>query len=524
MARMPALIQALLAPHCYPHPVGAVRLIETHISWLLLTGSFAYKIKKPVQFEFVDFHTLDQRRRYCHEELRLNSRLAPDIYLDVVAITGTPASPVVGGEGTAIEYAVRMREFSQDDLLDHRLAAGQIAAPHIDALGDICARFHEHAEIAAASSPYGTPEQLLAPALENFRTIDALVSGDDAHAPVERLRSWTMAEHARLIDTFALRKANNRIRECHGDMHLGNIALVEERITVFDCIEFNDDFRWIDVMNDMAFAVMDFAARGRPDFGQRLLNRYLESSADYAGLAVLRFYLVYRAMVRAKVSCIRARQSEANASLREEQWRDFVQHVALAESFARPCRPFLAITCGLSGSGKTHASQTALEHTHAIRIRSDVERKRLGGIDPRGSSGSALDQGIYSTQMSDTTFEHLAVLARGIIAAGYSVIVDAAFIRRDRRTAFRDLAAELRIPFVIIQCSAAEEVLAARIEGRRAAGTDASEANLDILREQKRLAEALDDIELRGAISVNTAEASSMQAMVDQLLALAHDD
>lgn len=521
---MPALIQALLDPHCYPHPVGAVRLIETHISWLLLTGSFAYKIKKPVQFEFVDFHTLEQRRRYCHEELRLNSRLAPEIYLDVVPIVGTPASPVVGGGGVAIEYAVRMREFSQDDLLDHRLAAGQIAPRHIDALGDICARFHAQAAIAAAPSPYGTPEQLLAPALANFRTIDALVSGDDAHTRVERLRTWTVAEHARLIDTFARRKKDNRIRECHGDMHLGNIALIGEHITVFDCIEFNDDFRWIDVMNDMAFAIMDLAARGRPDFGQRLLNRYLGSSADYAGLAVLRFYLVYRAMVRAKVSCIRACQSEASAPVREEQWRDFLQLVALAESFARPCPTFLAITCGLSGSGKTHASQTALEQTHAIRIRSDVERKRLGGISPCESSGSALDQGIYSTQMSDATFDRLAELARGIVAAGYSVIVDAAFIRRDRRTTFRDLAAALRVPFVIIQCSAAEEVLAARIERRRVAGMDASEANLDILRKQQRLAQALDDTELSAAITVNTAEASSMQAMVDRLLVVERCD
>lgn len=521
---MPAIIQALLDPRCYPHPVEAVRLIETHISWLLLTGSFAYKIKKPVRFEFVDFHTLDQRRHYCLEELRLNRRLAPEIYLDVVPIAGTPASPVVGGEGTAIEYAVRMREFSQDDLLDHRLAAGRITPQHIDALGDICARFHAQAAIAVDASPYGDPEQLLAPAVANFRTIDALIRGDAVHTRVERLRAWTLAEHARLTDTFARRKQDHRIRECHGDMHLGNIALIGERITVFDCIEFNDDFRWIDVMNEMAFAIMDLAARGRPDFGQRLLNRYLESSADYAGLAVLRFYLVYRALVRAKVSCIRACQSQADAPVREAQWRDFTQHIALAESFAQPCPAFLAITCGLSGSGKTHASQTALEHTHAVRIRSDVERKRLGGLSPFESSGSARDQGIYSAQMSDATFHRLAELARGIVAAGYSVIVDAAFIRRDRRTTFRDLAAALRVPFVVIQCSADEEVLAARIERRRIAGSDASEADLDILREQKRLAQPLDHTELEAVIAVNTAEASSMQAMVERLLALERRD
>jgi aminoglycoside phosphotransferase family enzyme/predicted kinase len=520
---MSALIQALLDPRCYPHPVDSVRAIETHISWLLLTGRYAYKIKKPLTLDFLDFGSLERRLYYCREELRLNKRFAPKLYLDVVPIVGDEREPRVEGTGVAFEYAVKMREFEQDSLLDHRLAAGLLDADAIDALGDTCARIHAAAPPAPVGASFGDPSTLLPPALDNFATIGRVLVRDDLRTGTTSLRRWTKSEHARLTPQFAARKAGGHIRECHGDLHLGNIALIDGAPVLFDCIEFNDAFRWIDVMSEMAFTVMDLHARGRPDLGWRLLNRYLEESGDYAGVTVLRFYLVYRALVRAKIDCIRAAQTQA-ASEGDAQWRDFEYRVALGQRFARGHRPFLAITCGVSGSGKTHASALALERTGAIRVRSDIERKRLAQIARTGRSGSGVDAGIYGRRASDRTFSRLAALARTIVEAGHGVIVDATFIERERREPFRALAAALNVPFVVLHCRAPQEVLSQRIVRRLASGTDASEADLDVLRAQRQREQRVQSAECNELIEVDSESPASVAAMVNRLARIAGVD
>ncbi len=520
---MSALVQALLDPRCYPHPVDSVRRIETHISWLLLTGRYAYKIKKPLTLDFLDFGSLDRRLHYCCEELRLNKRFAPKIYLDVVPITGDERGPRVEGAGEAFEYAVKMREFEQDSLLDRRLEAGSLGGDEIDALGDTCARIHAAASPVPAGASFGEPSMLLAPALDNFATIERLLVRDRLRTEIAGLRRWTESEHARLTREFAARKAHGRIRECHGDLHLGNIALIDGAPMLFDCIEFNEAFRWIDVINEIAFTVMDLHARGRPELGWRLLNRYLEASGDYAGVKVLCFYLVYRALVRAKIDCIRAAQTDS-ASAGDAQWRDFERRVALGQRFARGHRPFLAITCGVSGSGKTHASALALERTGAIRVRSDVERKRLANMAPTARSGSAVAAGIYGRQASDRTFSRLAELARTIIEAGHAVIVDATFIERERREPFRALAAALNVPFLVLHCRAPQEVLSQRILRRLAAGADASEADLAVLRAQQQRQQPVQPAECNELIEVDSDSPVSLAAMVDRLARIAGVD
>lgn len=517
---MTALIQALLDPSCYPHPAARVRLIETHISWLLLTGDYAYKIKKPVDLGFVDFSTLERRQHFCAEEVRLNRRYAPEIYLGVVPITGTPDRPRISGAGTAIEYAVRMREFAQEDLLDRRLLDGRLDAAQIDRLADTIAAFHHGSDAASAESKHGTASSLLAAALANFDAIDPRIGDIAVKERLRALRDWTIAEQRRLTPAFSRRQAQGRIRECHGDLHLGNIALIGGRITMFDCIEFNDAFRWVDVMNELAFTAMDLAARGRFDFAHRLLNRYLEANGDYPGLEVLRFYLVYRAMVRAKVDCIRAAQSDVSDGVRTRERKDFEARIALAERFAQPGHPFLAIMSGLSGSGKTHVSQLALERTGAIRLRSDVERKRLFGLAANDMSGSALHRGIYDVHASDRTFERLTELARLVLAAGYPAIVDATFILRTRRRPFASLAASMHVPFAILSCRAPDAVLEARIARRRSARSDASEADIDVLRRQRQLAEALDASEQCAAIAIDASDEASITQAIDRLAAV----
>ncbi len=514
------LLQALHEPRCYPHAVGTVRLIETHISWVLLTGTYAYKIKKPVALGFVDFSTLERRRHYCAEELRLNRRLAPELYIEVVPITGCLENPEVGGAGTPFEYALKMREFEQDNLLAHRLSQGLLLAQHIDAIADACVGFHAHTPAADPMSKFGAADTLLSVALDNFLAIERLLSGNGMHLRLSALKRWTQAEHTHQRANFANRKDAGRIRECHGDLHLGNIAMVDAQPTIFDCIEFNEEFRWIDVMNEIAFITMDLAAHTRPDFAFRLLNRYLEGSGDYEGLHVLRFYLVYRALVRAKIDCIRARQPDLPQGADTREWQDFVARVQLAENFAQPRQRVLAITFGLSGSGKTLASQHALEQVQAIRIRSDVERKRLFGLQPGASSNSSIDSGIYQAEASTRTYERLAALATICIQAGFPVIVDAAFLRRETRQRFRELAQALAARFVIISCSASERELQARVERRRRTSQDASEANLEVLRRQQRDVESLDEVERAYEIAVDTGDCRTLEHMVRLLVSL----
>lgn len=514
---MSTLADALRDPACYPHPVNRIELIETHISWLLLTGPYAYKLKKPVGLGFVDFTTLARRRHFCDEELRLNRRLAPDLYLDVVPITGTPQAPRIGGDGEAIEYAVRMRQFAQEDLLDRRLAEGRLDPRHVDEIADTAAGFHHAAPAAPVEAAWGTPPTVLAPALENFAQIEQRLSGNGVHLRLAALRRWTLAEHARLAETFSARRAAGCVRECHGDMHLGNMALVDGRPVVFDCIEFNPDLRWIDVASECAFTVMDFAARRHAGLGWRFLNRYLEGTGDYDAVAVLHWYLVYRAMVRAKVDCIRARAPDVAADRAAEQWQDFLERLALAERCAAPRRPVLAITCGPSGSGKTHATQHVLERCGAIRIRSDIERKRIHGYAGSAQTGSAPGGGIYGPEATRRTFDRLGGIATELLAARQCVLVDATFLTRESRRTFRAIAQAAGARFVIVCCHAPAEVARRRIDARRRAGIDASEANHGIYARQQQAWEPFAPDECDAVIDVDTCAQGALDALAARI-------
>jgi len=300
------LVRALTNPTLYGPGCTAVRVVETHISYVLLTGGHAYKIKKAVDLGFLDFTSLAARHFYCNRELELNRRLAPAIYLEAVPITGAIDAPCIGGDGPAVEYAVKMREFPQDALLTCVLARKALTAAHIDALAAAVARFHTSAPRAEPGSRFGSSREILDLAIENFTEIEPLLERESDRRAAADLRRWTEREHAARATLFSERQRSGFVRECHGDLHLGNIALVDGVVTIFDCIEFNEDMRWSDVLADVAFLVMDLRDRGRPDLASRFLSGYLERTGDYDGVQILRFYVVYRAMVRAKVACMRA--------------------------------------------------------------------------------------------------------------------------------------------------------------------------------------------------------------------------
>jgi aminoglycoside phosphotransferase family enzyme/predicted kinase len=459
------VIEELRDPARYPHPVERVELIETHISWVLLAGDYAYKLKKPVDLGFLDFRSLQARRFYCEEELRLNRRTAPQIYLDVVPITGDEADPRLDGDGAAIEYAVKMRRFPQDALLSRMAQDGRLGLQHIDALARGVAAFHSRVARADAARPFGSAEEVLAPALQNFDQIEALIGADADVPELERLRDWTLREHVRLRATFEARKAGGFVRECHGDLHLGNIALIDGEPTAFDGIEFSESLRWIDVVNEIAFLVMDLIDRKLPRLAWRFLNGYLEATGDYAGMPLLRFYLVYRALVRAKVACIRDHQPGLDGQAHGRAGREYLEYLRLAQALAeRPPRA-LIVMHGVAGSGKTTVAQELLEAWGAVRLRSDVERKRLQGLEAGARTGSALGEGIYSPDLTAQTYARLSALSRTVLEAGYPVIVDATFLARAQRSAFAETARAAGVPFGIAVCEAPEAVLRERVAG-----------------------------------------------------------
>src|SRR5262245_58716991 len=506
------LAARLLDPACYPHPTKRLRLLETHISWVVLTGDYAYKVKKPVDLGFVDFTTLARRRHYCEEESRLNRRLAPELYLGVVAIRESMYGPRIGGKGKVLDYAVKMRQFPDTALASRALARGRFRAAEIDALAATVAAFHAAARAAPAGGPLGTSEAILAAARQNFEQMLPLAETPQDRKGLDALRQWTQREHASRREAFEARKRAGFVRECHGDLHLGNIAVIDRRPVPFDCIEFSDDLRCIDVMSEVAFLVMDLVDRKRADLGWRFLNRYLEITGDYSGMALLRYYLVYRALVRAKIHLMRARQPHVARAESRRLVGCFRDYLRLAGRFTAPRLPVLILAHGLSGSGKTTATQSLIEQLGAIRLRSDLERKRAHNLAPLARSGSGLASGIYAPQATAAIYRRLGTLASMILTAGFPVVVDATFLKRTEREAFRALAEDLDAPFLILDFRAPLALLRARVVKRRARGADASEADLAVLERQIATREPLTPAEMTAAIAVDGRRTVSRQS------------
>ncbi len=482
---------------------GAVRLIETHISYVLLVGRTAYKIKKAVNLGFLDFGTLEKRRRCCEEELRLNRRLAPALYRAVVALTGAHDAPQIAGTGEPLEYAVEMRRFAQSALLSDRLARHRLPPEVIDVLAERVADFHARAQSCLPDMDYGSPAAAWAPVEENFRQLRRLLPADVCAGRLRAIEAWSRDRHQELADLIAARKLAGRVRECHGDLHLGNVALVGGQPVIFDCIEFNPNLRWIDVMNEVAFMAMDLEERGRADYSRRFLDRWLERSGDFAGLPLLAFYQMYRALVRAKVAAIRAAQEDAAARPTELAVCD--QYLAYADRIRKQKKRFVVLMHGVSGSGKTWVSQTLLEATGAVRLRSDVERKRLGGMSAQEKSRAPIGGGLYGEAVTEATYARLAELARTVLEAGFPLVIDAASLKAWQRERFRRLAGELGVPFALVACRAPESVLQRRLLARASEKSDASEADAAVLEQQKKSQEPLADAERKACMEIDTA-------------------
>ena len=505
------LIQSILAGRLF-QPQAELRLIETHISSVIIDADYVYKLKKPIDLGFLDFSTLDKRHLYCDEEIRLNKRLSPDLYLDVLPIHGTVDDPSFDQDAPVLEYLVRMRPFPQQAQLDRMLERGELDETHMLSLAGYIADFHDQAARVSEQQGYGSPERVRQPGVHNFSQIRQLIDDSEIVSRLDGIERWSDEHYRTNITFFQQRKQQGFVRECHGDLHLRNLAWVNDSALAFDCIEFDPGLYWIDVMNDVAFLVMDLLSQQQHQLAMTFLNHYLQHSGDFAGLRVLPFYLVYRAMVRAKIEAITFSQSGISDADRHQAYEHLQSYLALAESLIQPATPKLILMHGASGSGKSTIARAISGYLDAIILRSDVERKRLFGLNAAQDAADNYQQGIYSQQATVDTYTRLAELSTDIIQSGYSVIVDATFSEPLQRRAFQQLDSDCC--FVILDLKVPETILQQRILERQG---DVSDADLSVLQQQLAGWQPLDEDEGPDTITVlaeNTVDPEQLSAAI----------
>ena len=521
MPDRPDLADRLLAPEAYPHAVVTpIRVVETHISRVLLTGAYAYKIKKPVRLSFLDYSTLARRRACCEEEVRLNRRYAADLYLGVSAVCGSLAAPRIDGNGEPIEYAVRMRQFDRHDELGALLAARGVTAAELAALGEHVARFHASAAPVVATRTYGTAGALRKIILDNFASLRSLPEAAQWQTTVRALEQWVESTHERLAGLIGTRRDSGFVRECHGDLHCGNVVRWEGALTPFDGIEFDPALRFIDVANDIAFLTMDLAMHDRNDLRRAVLQAWTQTLGDFGGLPLLPYFETYRALVRAKVAALRATQEQPGSQERSLECGTASRYLGWAAERARRPPPCLVLTCGLSGSGKTSLARAVAAPLDALHVRSDIERKRIAGLGPLDDSQSPPDGGIYSRDFTERTYARLLDCAANALQGGENVIVDAAFLKRDERRDMLSLAQRMAVRCAILHCVAPLVVLRERLESRSRSGGDASEAGVAILARQPGYWQEFDDEERARVVAVDTTAPAAAAGALDALRAL----
>jgi aminoglycoside phosphotransferase family enzyme/predicted kinase len=518
---LPPALEGLLGPSAYFHPSGEVDLVTTHISWVFLAGDYAYKIKRPVRYPFIDLTSLERRRFLCEEELRLNRRFAPQLYVEVCRVVAAEGGARMAGSDSAgvagsalngeviLDYAVRMRRFPREEELDQLLDARRIEPHELERFGHELAQLHARLPAALAASSWGKPEEVQAHLLRNLLECADAARAFGSATEVLALRDALQAKLATSASWMAVRRSNGRIRECHGDLHSRNIVRVEGRLVPFDCLEYDAALRWIDTADEVAFLLSDMNARGRPLRAHAFRTGYLAESGDYHACGGLALYEAHRALVRAKVAALSATES-GDAGARETLHREYLRLVAFAGEALAPKTPRLLLMSGLSGSGKTWLARQLAARLSAVHVRSDVERKRRAGLRELAPSHSSLGAGLYSREATAALYEDLVRAADDVLSGNIVAIVDATFLERAQRARFTELAARHGVPLQLILCEAPEPLLRARIMERSQAGRDSSEAGLEVLAWQAAHAEPVMADEGIDVLPVDTARPDAL--------------
>lgn len=488
-ASIPVLIQQMMQPGFYPHPTQEpIELIQTHVSYVLLTGDYAYKLKKPVNFGFLDYSTLELRKHFCDEELRLNQRGAGELYLEVLPITGDELQYQLGGTGQAGEYVLKMRAFPQESLFISMFEQGQVNESLMEELGRVVAEYHAHAQTNDYIRKFGEVAQVRQSIDENYQQTSKYIGGPQSKAQFEETKQYTDRFFEERSQLFNSRIENNWIRECHGDLHLRNICLWHDKILLFDCIEFNEPFRFVDVMYDVAFASMDLEARQRKDLANAFLNTYVEQTGDWEGLQLLPLYLSRQAYVRAKVNSFLLDDPGVPDAVKEEAKATAAAYYRQASEYTKPGIGQLILMSGLSGAGKSTVARQLARKEGAIHIRSDAVRKHLGKIPLQQRGGDEL----YTAEMTQKTYDRLLSLGILLASQGFTVILDAKYDRSRLRGEAIAQAKSHQIPLQILHCTAPHEVLKQRLQQRTG---DIADATADLLASQQAAAEPFSEAE-----------------------------
>ena len=513
----PELVQALLHPEAFPaeERPRQIELVETHVSWLFLTGVHVYKIKKPLDLGFLDFTTLEKRRHFCDREVALNRRMSPEVYPGVVEIRKGPQGYAVQGPGELVEYAVKMRQLPRDSAMKELLRHGEVTPDMVRRLARKIWEFHRKADTSPEITQLGGFEAMRTNLLENFEQTREFIGQTASREQFDRIAAYSQAYLDVRRDLFRRREQDGRIRDCHGDLHTAQIFLPDDGVSIIDCIEFNERFRYSDVANDLAFLAMDLDYYGDDDFSRLLVETYIQESGDTGLLDVLDFYKCYRAYVRGKVTSFRLREPDLTLEVRGEVTDQARRYFDLAASYARVKGPVLLITTGLMGTGKSFVARILAKHVEARAISSDVVRKKLAGIPPGERRFEPWSQGLYADEHSEEAYQELHNRAQAYLEAGTSVVLDASYRKREWRRQAREVARRAGVPFLAVECTAPDEVLHQRLDNRLQRQGVPSDGRWEIYHRQKESFEPLSELSPEEHLALDTSRPR------DETLALA---
>jgi aminoglycoside phosphotransferase family enzyme/predicted kinase len=500
---LPELVQALLEPKAYPETTKQIELVQTQMSFVLLTDDYAYKVKKAVNLGYLDYTTLEKRRFFCQREVELNRRLCAEAYLGVVPITRDGGEILIQGKGETIEYAVKMRRLPQQAMMDVLLAANQLTPEMIIAVAQKLAEFHRRAETSADISAFGDINAIRKNTEENFSQTEKYIGKTISRDNYQKVKAYTdnfIQENAPL---FQQRIAGGRIRDCHGDLHTAHVCFTDG-ICIYDCIEFNDRFRYSDVAAEVAFLAMDLDHYGRADLSRRFVNSYIDKSRDRELTKLLDFYRCYRAYVRGKVESFKLDDPYIAPAEKEPTLEMAGSYFDLARAYTSS-RPTLLITSGLVGTGKTALAQALAKRLGLVVISSDVSRKRLAGIPATEHHFEEFDSGIYSAEFSRKTYDSMLTEARDILNEGGSVILDASFTKAKERLKARELAKKTGADFLIVEFTLEEEIIKKRLAQRLEQETT-SDGRWEIYQPQKRAFEPVVEVPPHKHVIIDTSK------------------
>ncbi len=490
-AQYPEIVQALLDANIYPDRTERVELVQTQMSFVFLTGEYVYKLKKPVNLGYLDYTTLEKRLFFCRRELELNQRLCPETYLAVVPIVKQGNKIALGGDGEIIDYAVKMRQLPRDKMLNELIAKDRLPDDAPIRVAQKLAAFHKKAETGDAINVFGSLKNIKYNTDEDFRQTQKYIGTTIAAEKFRRINDFTNRFIEDNAPLFQKRVTEGKIRDCHGDLHAAHIC-VTNGICIYDCIEFNERFRYGDVASEVAFLAMDLDHYGRADLSRSFVEAYVESSGDREILRLLNFYKCYRAYVRGKVESFKFDDPYISEPERAKTRDIASSYFDLAGFYTRP-RPALFITVGLVGTGKSVIANSIAKRLGTVVISSDIVRKTLAGIPLTEHHFNEFNSGIYSREFSRKTYETLFARAGEYLSKGISVILDATFILAEGRRTAMKLAQEKKADFFVLECTLQEDLVKQRLKRRLERGT-VSDARWETYESQKKIFEPVVEV------------------------------